>query len=85
MFNPNGNILCPVCNNFVDGDDCDGCGWEQEPPVPKDDYEAWYNEAIEASNEAGYACMDAAEVIRCQEAEIQRLREYEWLYKELCK
>lgn len=48
------------------------------------EYGKWYEEAIEASNEAGYACMSAAEVIRCQDAEIQRLREYEFMYKELC-
>ena len=85
MFNPSGNILCPVCENFVDGDDCSKCGWEQDSLTPKDEYEVWYNESIEASNEYGYACMSAADVIRTQEAEIQRLREYELMYKELCK
>lgn len=48
------------------------------------DYENWYNQALEASNECGYACMSAADVIRAQEAEIQRLKEYEFMYKELC-
>lgn len=84
MFNPSGNIICPMCDNFVDGDDCNKCGWEQESPALKDDYETWYNEAIEASNQCGYACMSAADVIRAQDAEIQRLKEYEFMYKELC-
>lgn len=42
------------------------------------DYRTWYNEAIEASNECGYACMSAADVIRAQEAEIQCLRDREF-------
>lgn len=47
------------------------------------DYKSWYDEAIEASNEAGFACMTAADVIRYQESEIERLREYEFMYKGL--
>lgn len=50
-----------------------------------EDYRTWYIEAIEASNEAGYACMSAADVIRYQEAEINRLKEYEYMYNDLCK
>lgn len=46
-------------------------------------FKKWYDEAMEASNEAGFACMSAADVIRWQDAEIQRLREYEFMYKEL--
>lgn len=49
----------------------------------EDDYELWYIEAMEAANEAGFACMSAADVIRWQDAEIQRLKEYEFMYKEL--
>ena len=40
--------------------------------------------AVAGVKEAGYAYMSAAEVIRCQDAEIQQLREYEFMYKELC-
>lgn len=53
--------------------------------IPTDDYEKWYEEAIIASNEAGFAGMDAASVIRYQEAEIERLKECEFMYKELSK
>lgn len=48
-----------------------------------DNYELWYTEAMEASNECGFAGMSAADVIRWQDAEIQRLKEYEFMYKEL--
>lgn len=34
-FNPVGNILCQRCENFVDGHDCNKCGWEQ-PPYEED-------------------------------------------------
>lgn len=47
------------------------------------EYKSWYDEAIEASNEAGFACMAAADVIRYQESEIEHLREYELMYKGL--
>lgn len=47
------------------------------------DYKTWYDEALTASNEIGFACMTAADVIRFQEEEINRLREYEFMYKEL--
>ena len=47
----------------------DGSGWrkrqiaEQGEPV-QDDYKAWYEEAMAASNEAGYVGFSAAETIR---------------------
>lgn len=47
----------------------DGSGWrkrqiaEQGEPV-QDDYKAWYEEAMAASNEAGYVGLSAAETIR---------------------
>ena len=47
------------------------------------EYKSRYDEAIEASNKAGFACMAADEVIRYQESEIERLREYEKAYREL--
>lgn len=40
-----------------------------------DDYEKWYVEAIEASNELGFAGMSAAAVIRYQAEELKQLRE----------
>ena len=40
-----------------------------------DDYKQWYDEAIEASNECGFAGMSAAQVIQYQDAEIKRLRD----------
>lgn len=39
-----------------------------------DDYELWYSEAIEASNELGFAGMSAADVIRYQASEIEDLK-----------
>lgn len=39
------------------------------------DYKQWYDEAITASNEAGFAGMTAADVIRCQESEVNHLKE----------
>lgn len=33
--------------------------------VDKDDYKAWYEEAMIASNEAGFVGMSAAETIHC--------------------
>lgn len=38
-----------------------------------DHYKAWYDEAMSASNEAGFAGMSAADVIRYQDEEIRRL------------
>jgi len=38
---------------------------------PEDNYESWYEEAIIASNELGYSCMSAADVIRMMGAELQ--------------
>ena len=40
-----------------------------------DNYEKWYIEAIIASNEAGYACMSAADVIKNQDEHIKDLIE----------
>ena len=40
-----------------------------------DDYKQWYDEAIEASNECGFAGMSAAQVIRYQDEELKRLKE----------
>lgn len=42
------------------------------------EYKLWYEEAIGASNECGFAGMSAADVIRWQDAEIQRLRDCEF-------
>lgn len=42
----------------------------------KDDYRKWYEEAIEASNEAGYMCMSAAEVIKNMAGYISTLENY---------
>lgn len=43
--------------------------------VKRDDYyRAWYEEAIVASNEAGFVGMSAAQVIVYQDGEIMRLR-----------
>lgn len=47
--------------------------------MKEDSYEYWYNEAMEAANDAGFAFMSAADVIRWQNAEIQRLKEYEFM------
>ena len=41
-----------------------------------DDYELWYEEAIIASNELGFADMPAADVIKYQGVEIEELKEY---------
>ena len=38
------------------------------------DYKQWYDEAIEASNECGFAGMSAAQVIQYQDGEIKRLK-----------
>ena len=38
-------------------------------------YKTWYEEAIIASNEAGFAGMSAADVIRYQESEVNHLKE----------
>ncbi|HEI0612117.1 TPA: hypothetical protein SIF59_003994 [Escherichia coli] len=42
----------------------------------KDDYRKWYEEAIEASNEAGYMCMSAADVIKNMAGYISTLENY---------
>lgn len=42
----------------------------------KDDYRKWYEEAIEASNEAGYTCMSAADVIKNMAGYISTLENY---------
>lgn len=39
------------------------------------DYKQRYDEAIKASNEAGFAGMSAADVIRYQESEVNHLKE----------
>lgn len=39
------------------------------------DYEQWYDEAIVASNELGYACMSAADVIRMMGEELKAARQ----------
>ena len=39
------------------------------------DYKQWYDEAITASNEVGFAGMSAADVIRYQESEVNHLKE----------
>lgn len=36
-----------------------------------DNYKEWYEEAISASNELGYACMPAADVIKCLGEELK--------------
>ena len=41
--------------------------------VEEDNYKLWYEEAIIASNEEGFACMSAADVIKYQAAEIRDL------------
>jgi hypothetical protein len=41
-----------------------------------DDYKEWYEEAIIASNELGFAGMSAADVIKYQSLEIEQLKEY---------
>lgn len=35
------------------------------------DYEKWYDEALSASNELGYSCMSAADVIKALGAELK--------------
>lgn len=40
-----------------------------------DSYEKWYDEAICAANELGYACMSAADVIRLMGAELKAARQ----------
>lgn len=47
---------------------------QPEPDVKQDDYETWYEEAIIASNNAGFAGMSAAQVIEYQDGEIKCLR-----------
>lgn len=42
----------------------------------KDDYRKWYEEAIEASNEAGYTCMSATDVIKNMAGYISTLENY---------
>lgn len=58
--------------------------------MKEDSYEYWYNEAMEAANDAGFAFMSAADVIKYQDAEIEHLRaevarleEIEWIYNKV--
>lgn len=44
--------------------------------MQQDDYKQWYDEALEASNEAGYSCMSVADVIRNMHGYMKTLEQY---------
>lgn len=49
---------------------CAAASTQALPVQPSDDYKAWYDEAMVASNEAGYVGASAAETIRRLDAEL---------------
>lgn len=55
-------------------------GAEPRKPIigemQQDDYKQWYDEALEASNEAGYSCMSVADVIRNMHGYMKTLEQY---------
>lgn len=51
----------------------------------QDNHKQLCKEAVKASNEEGFTHMSVADVIRYQAAEIERLKEYHYMYKNLCE